>query len=254
MLAGCLMGDPYWQPYGGPPPSWDSAVFNGTGIIVGDGLVLTAAHVVQDCKVIRIAAASDAFRALPATTKAVGPKHDAVQLDVALLAAGPAGAPAWPAVSFIDSWPGDAKLRALPKGAGDEVGLSDLRLLGYPVQTTAPHPATSPVFHLGAARPDDVLQFHLWAFVGNAAPGFSGGPLVDPSGAVLGIAFRGIQAHDPQLSDAAFPDGVQLSNGLGMAVSSKELASFLAQNGVQVSSAAPARPIEDSLVQVFCFR
>ena len=254
MLAGCLTGDPYWQPYGGPKPAWDMAVFNGTGIVVGDGLVLTAAHVANNCKAIRIAAASDAFRAVPATVMAVGPKHDVLQLDVALLATDPARAPTWPAVRFDDRWPDDAELKALPNGKSGEVGLSDIRLFGYPSQTVAPRPAVSRLSHLSASRPDDVLQFHLWAFIGDAAPGFSGGPIVDPSGAVLGIAFRGVQAHDPELPDLAMPDGMPLSDGLGLAISTRDLLPFLVQNGIAVSSKAPARPIEDSLVQVFCFR
>jgi len=254
VLSGCLGTDDYWLTYGGPKPSWDSSIFYGTGIIVADGVVLTARHVASDCKVIRISAASGAFRAVPATVRAVGPKHDALQLDVALLAIDFSAAPAWPAARFDDSWPDDDEFQNVPKGMSGEVGLSGLRLFGYPGRTVAPHPAITPVTHLAAVRPDDALQFHLWTFTGDAAHGFSGGPIVDPAGAILGLNFEGHQAHDPELAGKVFPNGALQSDGLGVAVSSKDLVPFLAENGVSVSSSAPARPIEDSLVQVFCFR
>ncbi|HEV2674524.1 MAG TPA: serine protease [Aliidongia sp.] len=248
LLAACDGASPDWTAFSGPWPAPGMVATNGTGVIVADGLVLTAGHVVRGCKVIRLAAASDRFRAVPARIKASGPSHGALELDVALLEAAPLiGAP-WPPARFSDLWPDDAEIAGVPYGRGGEVETSGaVTLLGYPDGTMAPHPAASPIAHLVASRPDDVLQFHLWDFLGDAAPGFSGGPIVDAHGAVLGIAFKGRPAHDPELVLLGIPEG------LGLAVSSRDLIAFLNQNGVETLG-MPTRPIADSLVQVFCFR
>jgi len=248
-LCGCLGSISFWVPFSGPPPTTARTVEEGTGIIVGDGLILTAGHLADECQVIRIAAASDRFRAVPVTVKAVEPTHDGIKLDVVLLAATPSSAPSWPAARFSDLWPDDAELNELPVHAAGEVHFPDgTRLIGYPHKAVAPHPVSISVSHLAAARPDDAKQFHLWTFAADVMPGFSGGPIVDPDGAVLGLEFRG--------SDAGTPDynGIPIANAIGLAAATHDLLPFLAENGVSIPFSTPPQPIEDSLVQVFCFR
>ncbi len=187
LLGGCT---PTWAPYGGPQPS-GTAASNGTGIVVSDGVILTARHVVRGCAAIRVASAMDAFRAVPATVRVADDKIGEAFVDLALIDIPRSTAPVWSPARFHDIW-SDDRAKTAAAGQGIEVpGLQDLRLLGYPGGALAPEPVEGAVTQLFAFRPQDMSGQHFWGLVGEARPGFSGGPLIDGRGAVLGLATSG---------------------------------------------------------------
>eukprot|EP01032_Pedospumella_encystans_P024588 gene24588-27805_t len=170
-----------------------AAVFNGTGVVLGDGLsVITNAHVVpeftdseqKETLGVLIAGEGTAFSFRPATVVAVDKEHDLAHLRLT-------GAPL-PALKLGDS----ASLRE-----GRELAFTGFPLgmvLGlHPVTHRAMLSAITPIILPSAnsrqldARAVAALQrapFNILQLDGTAYPGSSGSPLYDPAdGTVVGI-------------------------------------------------------------------
>lgn len=170
-----------------------AAVFNGTGVVLGDGLsVVTNAHVVpeftdseqKEILGVLIAGEGTAFSFRPATVVAVDKEHDLAHLRLS-------GAPL-PALKLGDS----SALRE-----GRELAFTGFPLgmvLGlHPVTHRAMLSAITPIILPTAnsrqldARAVAALQrapFNILQLDGTAYPGNSGSPLYDPAdGSVVGI-------------------------------------------------------------------
>lgn len=170
-----------------------AAVFNGTGVVLGDGLsVITNAHVVpeftdseqKETLGVLIAGEGTAFSFRPATVVAVDKEHDLAHLRLS-------GAPL-PALKLGDS----SGLRE-----GRELAFTGFPLgmvLGlHPVTHRAMLSAITPIILPSAnsrqldARAVAALQrapFNILQLDGTAYPGNSGSPLYDPAdGSVVGI-------------------------------------------------------------------
>ncbi|WP_082616762.1 serine protease [Massilia sp. Root418] len=170
-----------------------AAVFNGTGVVLGDGLsVITNAHVVpeltdseqKETLGVLVAGEGTAFSFRPATVVAVDKEHDLAHLRLS-------GAPL-PALKLGDS----AGLRE-----GRELAFTGFPLgmvLGlHPVTHRAMLSAITPIILPSAnsrqldARAVAALQrapFNILQLDGTAYPGNSGSPLYDPAdGSVVGI-------------------------------------------------------------------
>jgi S1-C subfamily serine protease len=180
-----------------PPPGATSQA-SGTGFFVSlRGTLLTAAHVVRDCRAIRIAS-----RLVPPTSAslvAVDAEH-----DIALLHAPNVAVP--------------GRLAVAPPSAGAQT----LFVLGYP--SGASHDAPDETWaHLANhdIAATNALERHpgslLWLQARAIAQGYSGGPVVDPhSGHAVGIvralidarkaeAIYGIDLPDLSVGPGALP-------------------------------------------------
>jgi S1-C subfamily serine protease len=180
----------------------------GTGFFVtSDGLLLTAAHVVADCKAMRIA------------SKFVQPRNVRLlatdtKRDVALLQAEHVMPPA-----------------TLPIGRPAAPG-GRLFVLGYPASGGLLVPTetwgTLENAHLEPAPADFIdPRRQIWAAAPDVAHGFSGGPMLDPrNGAVVGIVRGMVDSARLHAERAAIPP-----HGMVIGPGSSTLAALLDQQG-----------------------
>jgi len=180
----------------------------GTGFFVAsDGSLLTAAHVVTDCKATRIA--SKYVRPTNVRLIAVDAKR-----DVALLRADHMVPPA-----------------TLPIGR-PAAAAGRLFVLGYPANGGVLVPTetwgTLENLHLQPAPPDFVDPKHLiWASAPEVAHGFSGGPILDPrNGAVVGIIRGMVDSARLHAERAAIP-----ARGMVIGPGSLALTALLGEQG-----------------------
>ena len=180
----------------------------GTGFFVAsDGSLLTAAHVVTDCKATRIA--SKFVRPTSVRLVALDKKR-----DVALLRADHLAPPA-----------------TLPIGHPAAPG-GRLFVLGYPASGGVLVPTetwgTLENAHLQPAPADFVDPRRLiWAAAPEVAHGFSGGPMLDPrNGAVIGIVRGMVDSARLHAERAAIP-----AHGMVIGPGSMALNALLGQEG-----------------------
>jgi len=250
LITGCVPEE-RWAPFSGPWPPGATHASNGTGILLGDGFIVTAAHVTRNCITTTIATESGKSRAVPVEVKAIAYDRDTLGRDIALLQTRDRELMDIPPANFVDLWPDDVTMATVSSTDPALTPPAKVSLIGFPIGTIPTTPATVPVTYLTAQKLSGSQGAHVWAFLGNAAPGFSGAPVADEKGNVVGITFKGVAAGDPETVAKQVPGGV------GLAVASRDIIDFVKANGVAISSSRPdqASPkLEESLVEVFCFR
>ncbi len=206
------------------PPPEAVAEATGTGFFASaQGLVVTAAHVVQACRAIRVV--SRHMAATAARVVAMDAEHDIAVLQAAA--------------------PGPAHLAIGPARAGGRVAV-----FGYPAQArmlalavAAPRPVVAPqvtwaaivndsFVHRAALETDPATL--VWMQAPEIAQGYSGGPILDAgSGHVVGIvralidpvravAAYGIATPDLSIGPGAGPLRAMLGGGAAAAVQDDE--------------------------------
>ena len=160
-------------------------VQSGSGFVAATGLVVTNAHVVAGTRNVRVET-SDGTR-YAARVVAFDPRHDLAVVAVPRLPR--------PALRIDDARGGDVGV-SLGYPGGGALTASNYRVservqaAGRDIYDTAP--VTRDIFILGAAL----------------APGDSGGPLIDPRGEVVGVAFA-IAPDRPDVAYAITTDQVR---------------------------------------------
>lgn len=187
----------------------DDSGSSGSGFYVGPGLVLTNAHVVEGCTAVTIALAG---------THSLGNvlARDA-GVDLAL-------------VQTTQPGPQAAQLRI-----GVRLG-EDVAAFGFPLSGVL---ASSGNFTRGtvtatAGLKDDTRRLQISAPV---QPGNSGGPLLDESGAVVGVIVAKLDA----LKVAAAIDDIP--QNINFAIKASVVARFLEEAGVAYTAAGPGSPL-----------
>ncbi len=193
-----------------PPPGGHKpgSAVAGTGFFVAsDGSLLTAAHVVTDCKATRIA--SKFVRPTNVRLIAVDEKR-----DVALLRADHIAPPATLPIGRPAAAAGRLFVLGYPAGGGVLV----------PTETWG----TLENMHLQPAPADFVDPRHLiWAAAPEVAHGFSGGPILDPrNGAVVGIIRGMVDSARLHAERAAIP-----ARGMVIGPGSLALTALLGEQG-----------------------
>lgn len=181
----------------------------GTGFYVGAGLVLTNAHVVDGCTAVTTALGGAQTRG-----QVIARDRDA---DLAL-------------VQTAQPGPEPARLRI-----GVRLG-EDVAAFGFPLSGVL---ASSGNFTRGtvtatAGLKDDTRRLQISAPV---QPGNSGGPLLDESGAVVGVIVAKLDA----LKVAAVIDDIP--QNINFAIKASVVARFLEEAGIAYTAAGPGSPL-----------
>ena len=145
-----------------------NAQLEGSGVVVGDGRVLTNAHVVAGTSRVVVQGADG--DPVVASVVFVDPDTDVAVLDAPELSATP--------LAFAEEAPvlGDeAVIAGYPNGGGLDTASARVR-------------STSRLLGLDIYGQEEVLRTVI-AVRGDVQPGNSGGPLLDPAGNVLGLIF-----------------------------------------------------------------
>lgn len=177
---------------------------SGTGFFVGEGVLVTAAHVVAGCRAVGL---GDGTR-LTVLAEDAG-------LDVAALAVPQRAGPALPLAP------------AAPARLGQRV-----HALGYPyyaIAGTALHLTGGNVSALSGVN-DDARFF---SFTAPVQPGSSGGPLIGPLGQVLGVVVSRLSERYIAEATGTLPQNVNY------ALRTDELVAFLARHGVVLPASGP---------------
>lgn len=193
-----------------PPPGGHKpgSAVAGTGFFVtSDGSLLTAAHVVTDCKATRIA--SKFVRPTNVRLVALDEKR-----DIALLKADHMTPPATLPIGRPASPAGRLFVLGYPAGGGVLV----------PTETWG----TLENIHLQPAPADYVDPRHMiWAAAPDVAHGFSGGPILDPrNGTVVGIIRGMVDSARLHAERAAIP-----ARGMVIGPGSLALTALLGEQG-----------------------
>jgi S1-C subfamily serine protease len=156
-----------------------SQIQEGSGFVAAKNLVVTNAHVVAGEREVKVTDPADSTRNLDATVVAFDPRRDLAVLSVPDLdapalarARGSAGT-----TGAVYGHPGGQALQAAPARIGEEI-----QALGTDIYRTGR------------------VTRHVFILAAELRPGDSGAPLVDRTGAVLGVAF----AIDPAHHDTAY--------------------------------------------------
>jgi S1-C subfamily serine protease len=192
------------RPGGAAPVQPADRKGTGTGFVVhGDGYLITCAHVVADATKVEVAVGGRAFAG---TVLAVD--HDN---DLAIVRVPARGLP------------------TVPLGNSDAAELGqEVRALGFPLSSVLGDNIKATRGTLsGINRKDGRKVFQIDASIN---PGNSGGPLVNESGAVIGV-------------NSAKLAGVAVSN-VGFATPSNEVARLLRGKGVAFATALPGAKLD----------
>lgn len=199
-----------------PKPSTNAtpSLSSGTAFIVGNsGQLLTNAHVVKDCKAI--AAEQPGVSSLVrATVLAQDRKNDLALIQVS---------PPFP------NW-------SVPKFRQHVRLGEDVFVFGYPLTGIV---ASSGNFTRGSVTAlagigDDTGKLQLTAPV---QPGNSGGPVLDQTGAVVGVVVAKLDALTLVKETGSFPEQINF------AIKASTAVSFLETNGVEVSDPDASAPV-----------
>jgi len=201
-----------------PPQQGARPAATGTGFVVANGRLMTAAHVVQGCA--RMTARNAQNQTVTATVGAVDPRRDLAVLGV------PANF--GPPLSF----------REMPAvRRGDTVVTYGFPLSG--LLSSGPTLTSGDISALSGLR-DNPLHFQISAPV---QPGNSGGPLLDSQGNIVGVVTSKLNA-----AKVAQMTGGDIPQNINFAVKGSEALAFLTENGVTAwraaSTGAEKRPAE----------
>ncbi|MCW3034501.1 MAG: hypothetical protein QOK19_698 [Solirubrobacteraceae bacterium] len=192
---------------GGESPG--ARVDSGSGIVVSrSGLIVTNDHVVQGAQSITVSLDGEEGRTRKATVVGENPS-----LDLAVLRIDPAGLTLSPLTLASSS---SAQVGDAAYAIGNPFGLNWTLTTG--IVSALHREITAP----NGASITDVIQTDA-----SLNPGNSGGPLIDASGAVIGI--------NSQIASAtASVTGTAGSSGVGFAISSATVRSYLTRLGVHL--------------------
>jgi len=201
---------------------------SGTGFFVAEGVLVTAAHVIEGCRAVGLR---------DGTPLAVlAQDHD---LDIAALAA--------------------RGVHSLPLAAAAPTRLgARVHALGYPyyaIAGTALHLTGGNVSALSGVNDDG----RFFSFTAPVQPGSSGGPLIDPEGRVLGVVVSRLSERYIAEATGTLPQNVNY------ALNSDALVAFLARHGLaaprrpyspagamDITSEGVPPSIADAVVPVLC--
>jgi S1-C subfamily serine protease len=208
------------------PPPGSQSVRQGTGFYVGgNGLLLTVAHVVDGCGRIDLVGAGGSIKDASVL------RRDPAA-DVALVFSA-SGAP-FPVLKVA---------HRAPPGSGR------LLVMGYPDNQRGSNPVPVPAVTMNrlarannASVPGTETGLILRA---NIRHGDSGGPVLDESGAVVGIV-RGVLSSPAEVAQLYGINAGELAVGPGLAPILKLI------GGMQISPGLPA-PAEAAVVRVLCW-
>jgi serine protease Do len=204
---------------------------NGTGLLVGDGEILTNFHVVQNCPIVTVTSV-DGTNAPSAVRTADAAK------DLAILSS-------------------DLETSGVAVFNSDPASASPYRLavIGYPKQgqTTVVSSLTPAI-----ARPQDLrAQDPMFLVGGSVWPGHSGSPLVDQSGNVVGVVRAKLDAVK------LYEKTGELADNVGLAISNAVVLEFLESSDVAVRLSPSTTTLTDEeilaksqgfVVRVNCWR
>jgi S1-C subfamily serine protease len=228
------ISEPDEQDPSGPPPARGTGMA-GTGFFVADGLVLTAAHVVPECR--RAEIVSPFVRRSTVHVAARDTRHDIALLDVAGL-----HAPATLAIGRPTSSGGRVFVLGYPATAGPLVPEETWGVLENDKLPREPASLTDP-------------RAQVWMEAGRVTHGYSGGPIFDPrSGKVVGIVRAMLDGRRLQ-SIRGMPE-----SGMTIGPGSALLDAFL-ENAAPGTDAFPADQwgddpltvVRHATVHVFCW-
>lgn len=218
----------------GPPPVRGTGMA-GTGFFVADGLVLTAAHVVPECR--RAEIVSPFVRRSPAHVVARDTHHDIALLDTAGVRA-----PATLAIGRPTTSGARVFVLGYPATAGPLIPEETWGILENDKLPREPASLTDP-------------REQVWLEAGRVTHGYSGGPIFDPrSGKVVGIV-RGMLDGRRLRAVRGMPD-----SGMTIGPGSALLDAFL-ENAAPGTDAFPADQwgddpltvVRHATVHVFCW-
>lgn len=244
-----LTGDD-WIRVAGRAPFGSRMLLGGTGFLVHDGYIVTARHVVEECRAIRATAASGIFEAANAEIAAL-PTNPL--MDLALLRLQPAMSGLPPGARLGDLWPRGA-WEGEPSSPWPRIE-QPLFMIGYSGVDAVTPPKSAPLSQTIAAR----LTNPSWhgdalAVFGDITHGDSGSPVIDQSGRVVGVIFA-VAFDSEQLRKRG------IHGAVGFAFRARDLAFFLAEAGVSPefdNDPAPAPAAKDAflanMVRIFCYR
>ncbi len=218
-----------------PPPARGTGMA-GTGFFVADGLVMTAAHVVPECR--RAEIVSPFVRRSPAQVEARDTRHDIALLE----RGGRAGA-------------GDAGDRPPDRvrRAGVRAGLSRHRRAAD--RRRKPGACWKTTSCRASRPPLTDPREQVWMEAGRVTHGYSGGPIFDPrSGKVVGIVRAGLDGSKLQAIRGMPETGMTIGPGSAL------LDAFL-ENAAPGTDAFPADQwgddpltvVRHATVHVFCW-
>ncbi len=198
---------------GAPAPAKRSGTATGSGIIVDtQGDVLTAHHLVQQCKAITVKRPGTA--ALEAVVTGTDPKNDLAILKVS--------------GELPASEPARFRASSRPAKLGESIGV-----IGYPLTgflSTEPKATFGQINSVAGVNND----YTLLQISAPVQPGNSGGPVLDGSGQVIGIVV-GIAPLSLVAQSGSVPQNVNF------AVRGEVAQIFMAARGIPVSTSSRQR-------------
>jgi S1-C subfamily serine protease len=201
-------------------------VGSGTGFVIGEaGYILTAAHVVRGARQVTVEWAGRRYRAAVVATTA---DHDLAVVAVA-------GA------------------RPMPRavlGNSDFVHIGDeVTAIGYPEGRAWPTALTTEVLGVGwrAIGPEDAVLTDLLAVRDPFRAGYSGAPLVNASGEVVGVVAGNLSTGGGQ--EAGFAVSVNLAR-VWLAGRGISLPPVASSQGVALSPAEVVQAVQRSVVRI----
>jgi S1-C subfamily serine protease len=204
----------------------------GTGFYIAPNLLLTNFHVAGRCAALTVGNGSEGTETL-ATLVAGDPNADLAAISTGLAAAAPA-----------------RLVTALKPDAG-----SDLAIVGYPEHGMAVLQAE--VSHVTANDGDMMGDHPRYRFDGPVRRGNSGSPVLDDSGAVVGVVTAKIDTV------AVYARTGDVIDNVGIAIANPRVFEFLRANQIAFQAAPPAASLppdrllqraHDFVRQIYCWQ